>query len=593
VPYLDALRPEPGWRVELALIGSYSVDLVALAAVVLALAGLDDDRGSGSKVDLATAIELMRGRLRVLAQSGRVVAPAQSPKVLSILDTFVADINSDEAAGSWHPKVSLTKLRSDSDGSEHWRLWLGSRNLTRDMAWDTGLVLVGGKGHHGVRLSGIAELGRELSARAELPLAPRRAVFQELQALTWELPSGCAVEEVRLLVGDNRPLPDVPAGLRELIVVSPFLDGAVVGHLGQWGDSNTKRTIVSTRPELAKLAAQAGRPLRGFDEVLSLQAPAMEPESETSGEEADSADEAPEALSLHAKLIFARHRGGRSLWVGSANSTQRGWIGPNVELVARLGLNEQLSSGLRAFVNEVATTVDISSLECEPLDGIAERLEAARKQVSARWSVTLRLEPSPARLMAPTLPHPDDHEVHLAVGLLAQPMIAWPHGVPEIPVPTVSAPDVTAFVRCRLELEGKGVTWVQKVVVEPAIPDDRDQRALARYLGARAFLMWVRSMLTGDPLSEGGGDWDEPSRPSLKGPTAPGPVWWAPTLEEVLKAWTRNPELVADTDRKVRAYLKALDEDEQLEVSAEERQAIEAFKSSWSVLRRGLLGSRA
>lgn len=49
IPYLDALRPEPGWHVEHALLASYSADLVALVAVLLALAGLDDDRGSGSK----------------------------------------------------------------------------------------------------------------------------------------------------------------------------------------------------------------------------------------------------------------------------------------------------------------------------------------------------------------------------------------------------------------------------------------------------------------------------------------------------------------------------------------------------------------
>jgi hypothetical protein len=67
VSYLDALRPEPGWETEFAFLASYSADLVALVAVLLALAGLDDDRGSGSKVDLATALDRLKDRVRLVA----------------------------------------------------------------------------------------------------------------------------------------------------------------------------------------------------------------------------------------------------------------------------------------------------------------------------------------------------------------------------------------------------------------------------------------------------------------------------------------------------------------------------------------------
>ena len=61
-PFLQALRPEPGEVVDAAVLATYSADLVVVAASLLALAGLDDDRGSGSKVDFANAFERLNGR---------------------------------------------------------------------------------------------------------------------------------------------------------------------------------------------------------------------------------------------------------------------------------------------------------------------------------------------------------------------------------------------------------------------------------------------------------------------------------------------------------------------------------------------------
>jgi hypothetical protein len=122
VSYLDALRPEPGWRVDFALLASYSVNLVALVAALLGLAGLDDDHGSGSKVDFANAIQALRDRVRILVQAGQAVAPSQTPKILVILDQFVRQVPMNEEDGSWHPKVALVRLGAKTErGAVQWR----------------------------------------------------------------------------------------------------------------------------------------------------------------------------------------------------------------------------------------------------------------------------------------------------------------------------------------------------------------------------------------------------------------------------------------------------------------------------------------
>src|SRR5262249_55876995 len=131
VSYLDALRPEPGWDTEFAFLATYSADLIALVAGLLALAGLDDGRGSGSKVDFIHALYRLKNRVRLVAQAGRLVAPAKTPKILAVLDRYVREASPDENSESWHPKVALAKLKSEDGGQTQWRLWLGSRNLTR------------------------------------------------------------------------------------------------------------------------------------------------------------------------------------------------------------------------------------------------------------------------------------------------------------------------------------------------------------------------------------------------------------------------------------------------------------------------------
>ena len=168
--YLDAIRPEPGWRTDYALLASYSADLVALAGALLALAGLDDDRGSGSKVDFANAVDRLANRVRLVVQAGRLAAPAKAPKILAVLARYVREVPRDEARASWHPKAVLVRQIAEDGGEARWRLWIGSRNLTRSLAWDVGLTLVGQVGGGAGRgIDGIPELGHSLAAHAALP----------------------------------------------------------------------------------------------------------------------------------------------------------------------------------------------------------------------------------------------------------------------------------------------------------------------------------------------------------------------------------------------------------------------------------------
>jgi len=594
VSYLDAIRPDPGWRTKYAFLASYSADLVALVAALLALAGLDDDRGSGSKVDLANAVDILADRVRLVAQAGRLVVPAKTPKILAILDRYVREVNLHESVASWHPKAALTKQISDEANASQWRLWIGSRNLTQDLSWDVGLTLIGRPGIPGSEIPGIPELGQTLAQHAQLPGISPGKIRSELRQVTWEAPPGCSVKSLRMLDGNvSRTLPPEPPKVQKLIVVSPFLDGTIVGTLGKWGDIRTSRTLVSTRAELAKLSGQASKPLTGFQDLLFLDSPVPDEQTAsdvTDRENANSQDEEPEPRGLHAKLIYAEGSTGQRIWTGSANSTQRGWNGPNSEVVAELEVTPEVAAGLMDFI-QLATTVRHDELGgADEPDETEERLEQARKHVAGSWSVVQRCDDIGPVLLSTADPNPPDHDVALSVGLLGSTQLLWPRGATSVQLPRVAAGEITELICCRLAIADSSVSWLQRAPIDPPPGEERDRQALARYLDPRTFLLWIRSLLTGDACGDGGGNWDDDADLSRRRKVPKvGPTWWAPTIEEVLRAWSRDPSSLVLIDKKVRQYLNLYEDQKDIELTPEERNVVADFHSTWHILRRSLV----
>lgn len=294
-PFLRALQPGFGECVEAAFLGTYSVDLVVVVAAMLALTGIDNDRGSGSKVDFANSFERLRGKFRVVCQRGRILAPARNLVVLKLLDHFVREIDADEQKAAWHPKTALVRCRGEN-GAVSWRLWLGSRNLTKSTAWELGLLLVSSESD-GQMVQGVGTVGELLAQYSGLDGWEPGRLRKELDRQRWLVPRGLSVEEIGLWrVGEKRPFLQDPGDLRRLVIISPYLDGSVVGELGTWGGPGTQRILVSTLPELKKLSLQAKRPLESFDGGLRfLPSPLEEePDPDSNSSQAESEDEEPE-----------------------------------------------------------------------------------------------------------------------------------------------------------------------------------------------------------------------------------------------------------------------------------------------------------
>ncbi len=605
IAVLDALAPPPGWETSLALVSSYSVDLVAAAALVISLAGEGRDHEDMRQAPLARACERMRGRFRVVCQAGRVSVPEQrSQSALVLADRWIREVHRDGRLNSWHAKLALVRYQqSDEPDTVMWRLWVGSRNLTQDTSWDSALVAVGHPGRGAAISRSVAHAGRLLAEHAELALAPAEVVEAELNGVAWEWPSD--VSRLRSFAlwsgGDDSPaIPAVPRNAEQVVAIGPFCDGATLKILGARGSKQTKRWLLSTRATLDRVASQQQDPLRGFSELYAMDAASPE-DGAREGEAGDEEQFAEVHRGLHAKLLFYRTPREDVLWLGSANLTQRAWGGGNAECMLELVVDPSVGEGLmNDFVKELATVVLRTELAEVPPDEeeVEQRLDDARNRIAAAWSgVSLQVREGAlwCQSAAPLLEPGGD--VRLRVGLLgSRGLHDWPAGALGVELPLPARHLVTELVVLELwadEDPDQQVRWVARAPLTPPPGLDRDRAALSHLMGPRAFLTWLRTLLeevVGDSADE---RW--PPRRQNKSATVGGGhdalALRAPSLEAVLRAWARDRAAVVRVDRAVQRWAKDIraakrDSDEPREQRALEE--LEVFESNWQVLREGL-----
>jgi hypothetical protein len=422
--FTEMLKPPDGWRTDCAVLSTYSADLVVVVTSLLALTGCDLDNRRGSRVELVKAIEELRGKVCVLAQAGRVILPATSRPILKLLDRFLKTVDSDENVTSWHPKAALVRYANSEDVAEQqWRVWIGSRNLTRTLNWDAGLVLASRSDGKGRPIEGLAGVAEGLANRSKLPWLRANDLRAEFAKLTWECPAGGEVHRVSLLrPGQSAGFPVAPADTERMFVVSPFLDARTVRAASKWGGTKTRRTILSTATELQRLLHEDKGVFEGFGELLIQPLPdlpaegaGLRDEDDTAGGETADGEE-PQPAGLHAKLLFAAKGARRQLWLGSANATERGWKGGNVEIVSELTISRGVADAIAEFLANCQQFKPAAAPA--EVDTDEEALESARKALSGRWPLRQRIGDSECEILAREPPPVGGPGIELEVAIL-------------------------------------------------------------------------------------------------------------------------------------------------------------------------------
>lgn len=536
---LGALKPGRDQTVSRAILTTYSLDLVAMLGLVLSLGGDPEAEFENSPLGLVKAFERMRGKLIVVHQLGRVVAPSKHRSVLPLLDTMVVAVPANERRGSWHPKVAL--VRYAGAASTEWRFWIGSRNLTGSTDLDAGVLLISTKDRAAKPVPGIAALAADLLQEAQLSASE----LDELKSARWITPAGVSVRDVLWRRhGQTKAFIAGPmiAGADRGCAVSPFINRGGLDEALKAGAANL--ALLTT--EMAAINCAPHHHVKFRVDT------APEPEATVSIEQQQEAVEGefvdPPSTGIHAKLLAISKGQRTALMLGSANLTKRGLVGPNAEAVVLLDVtDEALVESLYDFVGaglELAT---------EERDAALAEQEQAKRELDALISQFLEI---PLSLRS-------DHDgLHLQLGTGGNEVLklasfyaaafleeeAWipiengTTSVRLLPDPPVLS-EQTALVRFRARSLGEpqvSRTWVQAVDVEGLDTERRDRALLARYVGANRFRDWLRSLLDGIDGTGGqkwSADW-KGERPQ----EAAGEFARIFALETMLASWARDPK---------------------------------------------------
>lgn len=582
----EAMRPGPGLSIDQMACLTYSLDLVAVTAMLISMTGAVDDELSGGPMCLAEALETMGGRLKILYQKGRLQAARNHFGILHLFDGVLRAVKP-ELGASWHPKAVLTRYLGD-DKSIQWRFWLGSRNLTVSADREAGIVLHGIPGKRGKRIPEIAAMIRELAG----PLQWSDDLLVELAALRWESPLGVKFRKLHWrTLGSTQPFFKPLAKASRTLVISPFVNEGGIMALKPLPVGSTMEML--TIPSTANMLGERADIKVRVNAPPQPDQPALVPSRDESSE-----DETPEPIrihGLHAKMILQRSDSQNRLWLGSANATGRGLVARNVELMAELDIDDSIADTLDAFVQsqEFATITAPSdeALEREAADrALDDALHAIldKEFVLTNDGDVLLLEVtdtldsflSAYRLEAWLFTFPDA-EREWPVGACR--IVLWPGQVP-LKFQTFL---VGFRATSRIDPLVKR-TWAQSVAFPGLDVPARDRAATAAYIGASNLATWFRARLQGIMPTE---------TTTWTGADVPGVGWGAGgspfdvsrfALEEVLGAWARNPTQFEDRATAISAVLDGF----RLDLAArEDIEAIEAVRqfeeveSFWSSVR--------
>lgn len=522
---VEAIRPDPGFDLDHALITTYSLDLQALLSLPLALTfdawtgGEEGDGGSVDAVDpvaLLDALQRHAEKFTVLSQAGAIARP-RGHGLLSFLEPVVHGVGVGDA-GVFHPKFWLLRFAAEETEEVRYRLLVLSRNLTFDRSWDTMLRLDAMLGDRPVRAArGPRRVGSfvtdliELGIRATNPLdAGRREALErmaeEAGRLHLELPDGVEACRFWPLGFDRTGAAEVFDGRRDRwLVISPFLGPGFLYELGLGADD-----LLVARPD--ELAALPERLRESVGRIAVLD-PATEAEPDPAADEAAAPASSEDGLAgLHAKLFVADAGWKARAWTGSANATAAAF-GENVEFIvelegprSRLGVDRILGSGkdglgalLIDYVHDPALAVDPEQSRIErELDELARKVGSlplalrASSESGEGWVLELESEGDlpPAPVGVEISVWPSTLGDHRAIALSDPPPILW--GGLELV-------QLTGFVCIRLEFRPLGLTReVAMVLPVSGLPADRTRAVVASVLSDPERVMRYLLFLLGD-----------------------------------------------------------------------------------------------
>ena len=595
---LEALRPPPGLRLDLAVSTTYSLDLMALLVVPLAFTFFDWEGEDGQPTrDPNALLEAIRrhvDRIHVFCQAGQISVPNTYRMLFSYLESSVHEVRTDKQDGVFHPKVWMLRYAAD-DESPQYRLLCASRNLTFDRSWDTLLVLDGVVSKkHEKENEPLARFLRALPAMSVQALseAAENSVMKladEVGRVEFQLPEN--VEEIYfwpLGLPDEQDTWPFPEQADRGLVISPFLADSTLNRLKISGE----QALISRVDTLAALGAKQ---LTNYETFVFNDGADLVMED---GVDTESfMNTANELSGLHAKLFAFDAGGVARVWTGSANATNAAFHN-NVEfLVEMRGRSQHMGVEVilcpsQKGINVLRDLLEPFTPDDESVSDLSQQKLDQTLAVLRRFMVDLKLEVHAEladadhynlKLISTSKPEMPEREFELRCWPLSLKQEAGAQYFStdydkQLLFPSLSFEGLTTFFAFELQVVIDRKTGVSRFVLNlPAkgFPSNRRQHLLRYMLKDRDQVIRYLFLLLGDDGTLSLSDFSGSSRyiggSSVSGKFCAG----IPMLEALVKALDGSPEKLDE----IASFLTELR-------STEEGQALlpEEFDQIWTPL---------
>ncbi len=557
--YGNLLTPPPEFEADFALGTTYSLDLEALVGLPLALF-LSEEMNKSLLNNPIVALEGLRRsaeRFAVLCEGGQIKVPQNQNAVFSLLEDSVFEVVLPNNL-SFHPKIWLIRYQ-DERKQPLYRLLVLSRNLTFDRSWDMAVCLEG-------RLAEGAD--DEAAAKQNMPLmtfieylrvrVKNRKKREQISKMLEELKqihfhtndlnySDFSFHPLGIPEHTKQPS-ELFDTYKDLLVISPFISKGMVERLNKLALSNSIRTLITRRTEVAKLSQEL---LETFD-VYAMKEMVIEGEEGLSGDDLN--DETYQNQDIHAKFYARSKYSQHSFFVGSANCSESAFSG-NVEFLLQLRYRKH-GFKIQHLLDDLFGKDDKDNpfeliKELPEVDApdttAADLLEKAIKQLCrtrSKASVTKEGQQYRVKIELAKIPEEVDLTIASITGI--QPVKLEPVTIlPLLPLEQLS--EFYQVTACKEETTVRRIIKIKTT----GIPEERDKAVFRSIIRDRdTFMKYVAFLLSDSLLLSsleqmdaerlGKGKWN---------------VSWlqAPVLyENMLKTVARDPERLKEIERVVK-----------------------------------------
>jgi hypothetical protein len=552
--YLAQLTPPAGYQLDRALATTFTLDLLALLAAPVSMAGLEVAGAAsalGDPIRLLEALRRSADRFVIFCQQGRIAIPKRSTPLFGLLEKAVVEVRRPNETGVFHPKVWVLRFVSDT-GSVLYRVLCMSRNLTFDHSWDTTLCLEGaledrqrGFGVNWPLLDFIAGLS-SLAVREQGDAAAEtvRLIASEVGKVRFASPDGFDPEFSFLPLGARGRRKGLNLGdFSRAMIVSPFLTEEGVLPLTSQGRGNV---LVSRSDQLDSLPDSVVAAVEQRGTIYTMDDAVAWPETGPD----DEAEPTSVTSGLHAKLYLTEQGRNVTLLTGSANATSAAWH-RNVEFMVQLqGRKSQI--GINKLLGDPADKLSLIKLLQPYQRGVIDEGEVAKRQAELELQAVaervlqlgLYTEVWEEDAFGLVLKGEQDFSEQAKVLCrpvtlpveAAQPLVVCAGEGPTFP--RVSSANLTSFWAFSIELGEQSLNFVLNLPVRN-MPDDRDRHILRAIIDDREkFLRYLMFLLADDQNSS---SLQIGNPRGLSGRNA-GYDLQIPVLEELLRAASRTPD---------------------------------------------------